>query len=682
MYLFGNTFNEIQEVHGYTRDEILDIKMSISNMVSEKTESLEIEDFVKSKFNYDTISKYSDYIKEIKNFINQMLLSQPISYYFFLKTEIHNELKQFLNNLINLNTNCRNIKRLLKKNEFLENFSLKTQELIEEINAIISTLKYNIRKTDKLYDDEIFLWIESNKIKNLNFKLDDVPKELQSWEEIDGIFTFITSLIEVKTGKKVKSHKEIILDFHFDELYQYFLSKPEKRIDAYNDLIYLLYINKVFKEYESEKEFINVLERKEIAKNLKKKLRPVIITLIQDKIEDNINEILELDKQYDLEGKGQKGKLNIKTLMEQKFSDFLPKIIDLYFKGLDKKFQFIINDLKGDSAEEFIKTVNSYYEKIDIFSSKIDEIDSWILRFDYFIKPYENITNTLKKTIVNLSSEIFRRKSEYMSYLESVRDEGLRVDIRKYVDEKISEVNSMISIYEDQTSFLIREELPQLKQIRELLSDYKTKIENIKKEVYDKLDTFKENNIEMYQIIKHWEDNFNRKKQQLTFLLTVLLNKIFKSFKDLIDQESILFAEITEITKQTENFEGMPINFALSAFLAERLTEDELRERISEINAKINQLTSSLGLYQVELSKMEEILSNKVKLREGVSVSNVQCTVCHNFINFAKDKVITCPFCGSTYHYLCVAHWLERYNSCPMCQNQFLDPNLGLFETE
>lgn len=682
MYLFGNTFNEIQEVHGYTRDEILDIKMSISNMVSEKTESLEIEDFVKSKFNYDTISKYSDYIKEIKNFINQMLLSQPISYYFSLKTEIHNELKQFLNNLINLNTNCRNIKRLLKKNEFLENFSLKTQELIEEINAIISTLKYNIRKTDKLYDDEIFLWIESNKIKNLNFKLDDVPKELQSWEEIDGIFTFITSLIEVKTGKKVKSHKEIILDFHFDELYQYFLSKPEKRIDAYNDLIYLLYINKVFKEYESEKEFINVLERKEIAKNLKKKLRPVIITLIQDKIEDNINEILELDKQYDLEGKGQKGKLNIKTLMEQKFSDFLPKIIDLYFKGLDKKFQFIINDLKGDSAEEFIKTVNSYYEKIDIFSSKIDEIDSWILRFDYFIKPYENITNTLKKTIVNLSSEIFRRKSEYMSYLESVRDEGLRVDIRKYVDEKISEVNSMISIYEDQTSFLIREELPQLKQIRELLSDYKTKIENIKKEVYDKLDTFKENNIEMYQIIKHWEDNFNRKKQQLTFLLTVLLNKIFKSFKDLIDQESILFAEITEITKQTENFEGMPINFALSAFLAERLTEDELRERISEINAKINQLTSSLGLYQVELSKMEEILSNKVKLREGVSVSNVQCTVCHNFINFAKDKVITCPFCGSTYHYLCVAHWLERYNSCPMCQNQFLDPNLGLFETE
>ena len=185
----------------------------------------------------------------------------------------------------------------------------------------------------------------------------------------------------------------------------------------------------------------------------------------------------------------------------------------------------------------------------------------------------------------------------------------------------------------------------------------------------------------MYNIIRYWEKNFNRKKQQVTFLLSVLVNKIFKSFKDLIDEESILFAEITEITKQAENFEGLPFNFALSAFLAERLTEGELKERIGETEAKINQLTTSLGLYQVEKAKLDEILSNKVKIRAGVSASNVQCTVCHKNIDFSRNQVITCPFCGSTYHYLCVADWLSRYNSCPMCQNQFLDPNLGLFES-
>ena len=79
---------------------------------------------------------------------------------------------------------------------------------------------------------------------------------------------------------------------------------------------------------------------------------------------------------------------------------------------------------------------------------------------------------------------------------------------------------------------------------------------------------------------------------------------------------------------------------------------------------------------------METILANRVKVRKGISRSDVQCTVCHKFINFAKDKVITCPFCASTYHYLCVAFWLSKYNSCPMCQNHFLEPHSELFESE
>ncbi|MHA2324993.1 MAG: hypothetical protein ACXACB_06320, partial [Promethearchaeota archaeon] len=192
--------------------------------------------------------------------------------------------------------------------------------------------------------------------------------------------------------------------------------------------------------------------------------------------------------------------------------------------------------------------------------------------------------------------------------------------------------------------------------------------------------SMKSHDIDIYQIIKLWEDNFNRKRQQLTFLISLLINKLFKSFKELLDKEGILFATITEITEQTDNFEELPLNFALSAFLAEKLTEDELRERISEINSKVNQLNNSLGLYQIELSKLEKILANRVKIRKGISDSDVQCTVCHKYINFAKDKVITCPFCGSTYHYLCVAFWLSKYNSCPMCQNHFLEPHSELFE--
>jgi len=282
----------------------------------------------------------------------------------------------------------------------------------------------------------------------------------------------------------------------------------------------------------------------------------------------------------------------------------------------------------------------------------------------------------------SVSSEIFRRKNEYLSFIKTVKDEEIRVEIRKFISDKISEVNDLIRVYEDEASFIIKEEFPQLKRIREILNDYNIKIQKIKDSVFKRLDSVKTNDVDIYQVIKYWEDSLNRKRQQLTFLMSLLLNKIFKSFKDLIEKEGILFATITEITEQTENFEGLPLNFALSSFLAEKLSEEELKERISEIKSKINQLNNSLGLYQVEAAKLETILTNRVKLRKGISASDVQCTVCHKFINFAKDRVITCPFCGSTYHYLCVAFWLSKYNSCPMCQNHFLEPHSDLFEIE
>jgi len=676
--LFDNKFKGYRKIKGYSKDEILRVKNTITELISDKTKSPELDEFLKSEFKLEVNNSFLDYFNDIKAFCENYLFSQSKKDYFSLKQAITNELKLISSNVTNLSSNGRNVKRLIKNNEYLDDFLNANKELISNINDFLPRLEGFIEKPEQEYENDVTLWIEANKIKNLYFIINLVPDNLNKWEEIQELVVYITSLVEAKLTKKTKSRKEIELNFHFDELYQFFLSKVDENIDIYDDFIYMLYQNGIIEDYEGEA-FVNVLERKESIQNLKDKMRPVLVALIKDKLKNHLQEIKDLDKRYDLNGHGL-GKLKLELLMEQKFSEFLPKIVDLYFKGLDKKFQGLVSEV--NDPEEFVKVINLNYNKVDEFALKIDEIDAWIINFDKILKPYTNITSTLKKTLANIISEILRRKEEYTNYLDNIKDESLRVDVRSYVDEKIAEVNKLIQSYEDETSLIIKEELPQLRAIKDLLSDYKGKIELIKSEVYNKLDTYKTNNIDMYTIIKNWEENFNRKQQQLTFLLTVLMNKIFKSFKDLIDTESILFAEITEITKKSENFEGLPFNFALSSFLANKLSEDELRERISEINSKLNQITSSLGLYEVERAKLEEILSNKVKLRQGVSVSNVQCTVCHKNINFVQDKLITCPFCGSTYHYLCVAEWLSKHNSCPMCQNTFLDPNLGLFETE
>jgi tRNA isopentenyl-2-thiomethyl-A-37 hydroxylase MiaE len=667
-----------REVKGYSKDEILNLREKITTLNSEKASSHEIDEFLKTKFKIDAFNLYSKYYNEIKTFSEKYLFAGSKKDSVSLKQEIISELKLASNNLTNLNSNGRNVKRIIKNNNFLDNFLKISKELLTDINEFIPILEKRIHKIDNLYNNKTYLWIEANKIKDLSFKLNDIPIDLAVWEEIVEMEAYLQSLVEAKSTKKIKSHKGILLSFHFNELQSFFISKLDDKAEFYNDFIYLLYNNGIFEEYEGDK-FVNILQRKETIENLKIKMRPVVIGLIKDILGNVLQEIEELDHKYDLNGQGI-GKLNLESLMSQKFSEILPKLVDLYFKGLDKQFQGAINNISD--PEEFVKIINVNYKKVDEFAAKIDEIDTWIMQFDTFIKPYTDITSNLKKALANIISEVIRRKEEYLNYLNNIKDESFRVDVRIFVDTKITEVNKMINSYENETSLIIKEELPQLKQIRDLLSNYKLKIEEIKTEVYNKLDSYKENNVDIYATIKHWEDNFNRKKNQLSFLLTVLMNKIFKSFKDLIDTESILFAEITEITKQTENFEGLPFNFALSSFLASRLSEEELKERITEITSKVNQITSSLGLYELERSKLEEILTNKAKTRQGVSISNVQCTVCHKNINFVRDKLITCPFCGSTYHYLCVADWLSKHNSCPMCQNTFLDPNLGIFETE
>ncbi|MFX1456219.1 MAG: hypothetical protein ACFFDB_12665, partial [Promethearchaeota archaeon] len=641
MNLFNNDFIVNRKFSSFSKEQITEIKQTINKLKSERVDTSEINDYIKNKLDtpFDIFKLYSRYLSEIKSFFDLYLVnstsSDKLDLYFHLKSRILKEINQIIENLQTINSNCSNIKRITK-NGFsqLEELYTHTKDLLRQSNDMASNVINLLKDSTKLYNDDVYLWIEINRIKNLNFKLNNIPYGLEQWNEFKDLETFLISLNEVFTKRLKISKKESIRTFHFEDIYQFFLSKDEKHINFYSDLIYLLYMNKGFEWYQGD-EFINIIERKEVIQDLQNFITPLLTDFILDNMENIFVEFKEFDLGDDLEIS------DPETLRRQKISKFFPKIVDLYIKGLEKKFQEKIQDVV--ESDEFEEIANFYYNKIEEFSKIIEDIENWVLTFEDHLEPYKNITESLKKIFSNLSSEIYRRKNEYLTFIKTVKDEELRISVRKYVDEKISQINDLIKNYEDETSLIIREEFPQLKRVKEILSEYNSQIEVIKKEVYTRLESVKSYDIDIYQIIKLWEDNFNRKRQQLTFLISLLINKLFKSFKELLDKEGILFATITEITEQTENFEELPLNFALSSFLAEKLTEDELRERINEINSKLTHLNNSLGLYQVELSKLETILSNRVKVRKGVTQSDVQCTVCHKQLNFAKDKVITCP---------------------------------------
>lgn len=83
-----------------------------------------------------------------------------------------------------------------------------------------------------------------------------------------------------------------------------------------------------------------------------------------------------------------------------------------------------------------------------------------------------------------------------------------------------------------------------------------------------------------------------------------------------------------------------------------------------------------LGTYNGKQPNFCSRCGKKLKKSKNSLEGTVQCTICHKFIILGTKNIIKCSFCGSKFHYSCVASWLMEHNSCPMCQNVFLNPAL------
>ncbi|TFF89436.1 MAG: hypothetical protein EU548_07470, partial [Promethearchaeota archaeon] len=213
-----------------------------------------------------------------------------------------------------------------------------------------------------------------------------------------------------------------------------------------------------------------------------------------------------------------------------------------------------------------------------------------------------------------------------------------------------------------------------------VMGEYSEKLSKIKRDVYEQFKSYKDSDLNELTQIKKWEQNFLHKKEQLNLLLSNFIDKINQNFKDLIEQERKIFENLAKISPPSESEKQLPLNYAISDYLAEKLSDNDLKERIDEMKETMQTLETKKKLYQDEIEKLEIILTNRIKLREGLTKSKFQCAICHRDVNLPQDNLIKCPFCGAIYHYLCVASWLERYNSCPACQNVFLEPNSYLFD--
>ncbi len=681
MKLIDNEFAGFREIHGFSKQELLDIKKQISRYKDDYLDDNKVKELLENTFPTKILTIYYDYISNLDKFIEFYLINnkepsfKECEDFFYLKSDLIKEINHIATNLSNLNLNIQNTKRFFKKNEYLQNYSSEIFDLQEKLNQSQQELKNSLGTKPQSYHYSSYLFYQTNKIKNSRFKLKDLPENCLQWEEISDLFNYLKNYGTLLKSKGILSKKEVEIQFEFKMLIDYFNSSEQVNKIIGKELVYLLSLNNFLEELEYD-ENISKPERKNIIENLKIFMQSIIKDFIMDELTDYIEKLREIEKKYNLIDKEEK-EYNLKALVDKKVSNFLPNFVDYYIKELEENYK--IKSTEKEPVNELNNLILEYKNKIELFYKKIQNLKELISEYKLFLRPFGHIINNYEKIFASLLEDIERRKEDFVFYLKTVKNEWLKDDLRTFTEGKRDEINQLLANYRDKFAKILKDDFPQFKEIEDILNTYQTQIIQMKDEVYQKFEEYNKKNLNQIQIIKQWETNFNRTKQQASFLLNQYLMKIFKNFDNIIEKENALFRGLSEISKKNRRDQELALNYALSGYLFGKLSQKEIKERIITLKEKILQLQTQQNLYESEISKLEEVLGEKIKIQEGISSTRVQCAICHKNIDLKKDRFIKCPYCGTYFHYLCIYFWLSEYNSCPACQNEFLDPNTDMY---
>jgi len=650
-----------RELKGFTKAEIEDIKKQLTDFEKRKSNESEIKDFISLKFELENFNRISEYLTNLEDFFSNYFDVGNLNKLNYFLSEILSELIHIKQRIRTLFLDLRNIRIILKNKMLIEKFFNDIKYSRDQCDNLIDFLQMNKKKLKPRFNNKIYRFIECSILKKTPFLIKKLPNNLEIWDPIKELYDITKEHTQNSIINENRQNNNI---FYLHDIISDSQKSRELESELIYDYFYLFYTIGVF--YINKVEIFKDSTQKI---NIKEKLRSFLIDLLKDFIISLISQSDEIYHEIKIIKK-KEITATLEKLRQKDINNFISKIIFEIYEKFETYYQ--------ERLEE-PDCINKFNLKNRQLIKLLDDIVDWILEFENDLKPYDEITSNIKKTINNVSSEILRRQEEFENYAQSIYEEKVKAEAKSLIDKKMDKLNNLLDYYQQETSRTLNQEFPELENIKNMLRNYKLETIEIQKEITKLFEDIKQKGVSPYSLVKEWEKNFTQKTNQMKFALYLLISKLFISFKEIIGEEEILFNTIKNIGLLDHE---IPLNYRFTALFPEKMSDDELKERIQSITSQIKKSNREISLYQKEISKLEEILSSRVKLREGISVSDVQCTVCHKYIDFARNNIIVCPFCGSVFHYLCVAFWLSEYNSCPMCNNQFLDPNLGLFEDQ
>ncbi|MHA1584153.1 MAG: hypothetical protein ACTSWL_02780, partial [Promethearchaeota archaeon] len=346
------------------------------------------------------------------------------------------------------------------------------------------------------------------------------------------------------------------------------------------------------------------------------------------------------------------------------YSQHILRFFDNQIEQLTEQHQ---GDFKG--ANQDLQPIGKkIFENIAILNQWIDDQTD-------LLQPWVQIGRRMKKSLNSLRGEINQKLEDFEQYAQSLQEHNTKMELEDIISNKIHELESLLNEYQETTAPIIDRNFPEIEELKKIVKDYLNRMIHLKKDMNQILKEYKSKDLDIVPLVSMWENKYDEVLNRTKFSLRKNISELFAQFNTVLEEEK----EFSDTLKNINVHDEIPINFSGDLINPERFTVNDLRSRIAKLNNKIGEVKEISNKLTTEKERYTQLLEGQLK-EQGLE--SKKCIICHKLVNVAEDHYIKCEFCGSLSHYTCAVWWLNKYNSCPVCNNKYTIPNNDLYDPD
>ncbi|TFG19074.1 MAG: RING-H2 finger protein [Promethearchaeota archaeon] len=579
----------------------------------------------------------------------------------FLSVSIVKTMIQRISTLNQFNTLIRSARKITKKNQLAYNFQITLQRLLDGYRKIIK-------------------WIKGQQAITLRDRNDYLETSIKL-VEIDGFELYEP----VEYYSRLGSSAEKWYTIHTEKSSQFtILKSPDSKLKhIFSNLITK---DLTLPEIKNTTEFITIADKiLQIynKQNLTEEFDKISLELLWAFSKFGI--IQEIPQKV----KVKEIKTKLKILISNAYFEIVTElfrntkyenVIDEPLKILSKIALVCENGIQEDLANLGLpphQMEGEYQKRITPLLSKFRIIGNWLASLKPYLKPYQKATLKFEDIIEDLTVEINRKQAEFEDFSDVLYEQDTRASVDKEIDEVLQLLDEKLTSYEDTTLKLVEEEIPQIKQISEIIKNFEIEFDEIHARAQAIFKKYQKEDVSIYDAVKHWEETYFAEKHRAEFIITKMLATLVEKFKPVLKKEQGFNQPSSEFGLDEKKSSLMLSTDIVSP---ETLTDDQLRSQMQYLDKKLKDLEEMKSEYTRTKIAYKALLEKRLETKGDIK-SKV-CVICHKKIDVVSDDYIKCEFCGRLSHYLCSAWWLEKHNSCPVCGNVYLQPGSDLYDSD